>query len=62
MKRKMLSSMLGGIPDYVEVEDEEKYRIWKTFNKHDWWWKLSYINNTFGARDMDKNSDSFYSL
>lgn len=59
MKRKMISIMLGGIPDYFDPDTEEKYGNWRVFNHTDWWWKLTSINNTVGKKDFVSNND-FY--
>lgn len=52
MKRKMLSEMVGGIRDFTNIDEEEKYRRWKKFNQKEWWWKARFINNDYGARDI----------
>lgn len=59
MQRKMWSVMLGGIPDYVDSDTEEKYRNWKTFDKATWWWKIRDLNNTFGWRDTGSNKELY---
>jgi len=53
MQRKMLSDMLGGIPDYVDPDEETQYENFRLFDKSSWWWKARYLNNSFGARDIN---------
>lgn len=60
MKRKIMSEMLGGIRDIKNVQEEEDYKKWKMFNKQEWWWKIRFLNNSYGAREI--TGTEFYTV